>query len=135
MDFFGQEKKDDVRCSKAIDSLENEYVGMYSVSKMEFSIPICFEKQVWKIQALYQSQINLNLQFKANQIQKNHTSSAWILSNRKPEDKHMKIYTLAGTLYSTLYIIFEEKKLHEGTLTQKCSSWPRPLLFYPYQLL
>ena len=34
---FGQEKKDDVRCSKAIDSLENEYVGMYNVSKMEAS--------------------------------------------------------------------------------------------------
>ena len=50
--FFWPRKKDDVRCSKAIDSLENEYVGMYSVSKMEFSIPICFEQQVWKIQAL-----------------------------------------------------------------------------------
>ena len=42
--FFWPRKKDDVRCSKAIDSLENEYVGMYNVSKMESShcIPICF---------------------------------------------------------------------------------------------
>ena len=45
--FFWPRKKDDVRCSKAIDSLENEYVGMYNVSKMEFFYPNLLSTSMW----------------------------------------------------------------------------------------